>query len=355
MVIAPLLFPLTGAFTVSDRTASVSAAATAAGGRTRLFVASLPRSQKAQETISSAFENIPPSSIDNELSAQNPDPISAKTEFMSEIQSILDDGQGHINKELAACIWTWENDNLNPQHNNPFPASKLKYSTRDGLRLVDSIAREMGEETTDGTRYNDLVQEGVVALMKSMAIWNYDDEGDFESFAIKEIQKSMKRVLRETSDGVGVLKMNIDMLKKSVSDLEKKPDSVKKPQALDEAEKVELPEPCDQIVKPLREALLDENPTPDEIALSDMIRNDISHFLERTLSETELQIVRMRFGLHDEVGTSLGVVSKNLQMDPREVEEIEGKALDKLRTSFSNDYIGAYLDDDDHLETEVSL
>lgn len=330
-----------------------------------------------------------PNNIDNELSAQNPDPRYYNTQspsssayyqsssIMSEMHSILDDGHGHINKELATSIWTWENKNLqhhddtsddNNKHADPFPlASRLKYSTRDGLRLIDAIARKMEQKQpqtqTDTKRYNDLVQEGVITLMKCMVIWDsstHNEDDNFELFASKEIHKAMKRFFLETSDGVGVLKMNIDLLKKGVEELERTKEessttsTTKNRSSSSSSNQVLASEPCDQIVKPLREAVLDENPTPDEIALSEMIRHDIGDFLERTLNKEELNVVEMRFGLGQREGLlGLEDIALHLAMSVSDVEEMEQVALQKLRTAFSNDYLSAYLDCDN--TEEVSL
>jgi RNA polymerase sigma factor (sigma-70 family) len=327
-----------------------------------LNVASLPRMNT--QTSNDVRETHYISSIDDELSAQNPDPkyysssSSSSSSIISEMHSIVDDGHGHINKELATSIWTWENENLDPIESDPFPfASKFNYSTRDGLRLVESIAREM--EQIEGTeleeRHSDLIQEGVVALMKCMVIWKDENqEGEsFEAVATREIRKSMGKCLRETTDGVGVMKMNIDMLKRGLKDLEEEKKGKGKTDSSKGVTNISTEsEPCDQIVKPLSEALLDENPTPDEIALSEMIRNDIGDFLERTLNVEELKVIRMRFGLV-EVGTSLEAIALDLGKSVSDVQDIEHRALIKLRTCFSNDYIGAYLDDD--YDEEVSL
>jgi RNA polymerase sigma factor (sigma-70 family) len=359
-----------------------------------LHIASLPRTNTQTSTDNNSFQQVI-SPIDDELSAQNPDPKyykppssafpsstsalpSASPEYsssiISEIHSILDDGNGHINKELATSIWTWENEHLQPVDSNPFPfASKLNYSTRDGLRLIESIAKEMEAHIVDGNlnieqeeRFNDLVQEGVVSLMKCMVIWDADGNNDghnddFESFATKEISKSMTKFLKQTNDGVGVMKMNLDLLKKSVQDLEKENKrgrgkrTTTATTAMSESsiKKTTSTSTLDEIVKPLlNEAVLDENPTPDEIALSEMIRNDIGDFLERTLNMEELKVIRMKFGL-EEVGISLEDIALDLGISMTDVQNIELEALSKLRTSFSNDYIGAYLDDDN--TEEVSL
>jgi len=321
-------------------------------------------STKQTKTSSTRCYIASSSKIDNELSSTtftSSSSSSSSSTIMSEIHSILDDGHGHINKDLATSIWTWENENLQKHNDNvPFPlASKLKYSTRDGLRLVESIAKEMDEvdsivegDHLGGERYNDLVQEGVVALMKCMVIWDNESgshDDNFESFASREIRKSMRKYLVESSDGVGVMKMNLDLLRNGVTELQREKVRGRTDVAVTMEDKK-----ISQIVQPLREAVLDENPTPDEIALSEMIRDDIVAFLERTLNSEELKVIGMRFGLEEAVvGTSIDDIALTLGKTVVNVQSIEETALKKLRTSFSNDYIGAYLDDDN--TEEVSL
>ncbi len=344
-----------------------------------LKVASIPRSSPKQNNLvedSNIVDiDMELSSIQNDLSSSS---SSSSSTIMQEMHSILDDGHGHINKDLATSIWTWENENLHPMKSNPFPlASKLTYSTRDGLRLVEATATDIMMKKhglsyycrLENNTYNDLVQEGVVALMKSMVDWekkesssddnkNGGDENnhnvsdpnkEFESFAKKQIRKAMTEYVKKTNDDVGVL-MNVLQRRKEEEEKNRKRGTNTNEAA--SAVAAPVSEPCDQIVQPLREAVLDENPTPDEIALSDMIRKDIGAFLERTLNEEELMVIRMRFGL-EEVDTSLKAVSVYLGKSVNNVQEIEYEALKKLRMSFSNDYIGAYLDCDN--TEEVSL
>jgi len=288
------------------------------------------------------------------------------------------------------------------------------------LRLVESIAMaEMERQSNyqnlnlysyggtdkDSIRYNDLVQEGVVSLMKAMVVWDNDSDGDsaksqgqgsgedFESFAAREITKSMKKLLEgslenrkqavATAGAAGVAKGGIADINTNVNtNVNANIDNDNESNENESQSQSSVFVSVDQeIMNPLTKVVLDENPTPDEIALSEMIRHDICDFLERTLNAEELQVIRMRFGLGllerddeeyddknvnvDEKGSSMVVVglgtsstlediAMNLSKSIGEVRDIERGALAKLRTSFSNDYIGAYLDDDDHIE-EVSL
>eukprot|EP00553_Chaetoceros_curvisetus_P001384 CAMPEP_0204624502 /NCGR_PEP_ID=MMETSP0717-20131115/10253_1 /ASSEMBLY_ACC=CAM_ASM_000666 /TAXON_ID=230516 /ORGANISM="Chaetoceros curvisetus" /LENGTH=351 /DNA_ID=CAMNT_0051639909 /DNA_START=108 /DNA_END=1163 /DNA_ORIENTATION=- len=291
------------------------------------------------------------SSIDDELSTIN----KRDDARIIEIHSILDDGEGHINSDLARSIWQWENKHFqNPNEDDPFPAKRLKYSTRDALRLVEDVVQiSNGSGTKE--RYADLIQEGVVALMKCTVLWDEaysslesskeDTTVAFESFARGHIESAVSKALNETTrDNAGSptrIEMNLEMLKKNAKE------------KADEKQDTPSPEPLDKIVQPLSEAVNDENPTPIEIALSDMIRHDIGEFLERQLSNQELKIVRMRFGLEENMEFSTLEMAKVLGLEVPVLLELEREALRKLRISFEDDYIGAYLDDDH--TNEVSL
>jgi RNA polymerase sigma factor (sigma-70 family) len=296
------------------------------------------------------------SKIDDELSSLTNPTIP----HIAELHSILDDGAGHINADLARSIWQWENSHfISNNDDDPYPAKRFKYSTRDGLRLVDEMARSIG----DGRRYPDMVQEGVVALMRCTILWDEEHsakeigevevKASFEKFARKSIEQAMTRVLSESRDNVGErLEVNLDLLKKRGVEQARR---IRMGEGTDESAAVGDPQPHNKIMQPLSQALEDANPTPDEIALSDMIRHDIGDFLERKLSNVELKIVRLRFGLEENIGSSLSTkeIAETLGLDISQVQEHEESALQHLRATFEDDYIGAYLDDDH--ANEVSL
>lgn len=326
---------------------------------TFLKVASLDPQAKPSNTRSS--------SIDDELSSLA-FAINTKDEG---IHSILDDGEGHINSDLARSIWQWENTQLTSTSsqtgsvNDLYPAKRLKYSTRDGLRLVEDIAQVLNDNGR-GTkeRFADLVQEGVVALMKCTVLWdeqqNQQDSSEaeilaFETFARGHIESAMKQAKNKLRDDVSSdlrIKLNLEM-----QEMQKKREQVDQTKAANSKgmsnQSASTTTPHDRIIWPMREAINDENATPVELALSDMIRHDIGEFLERQLSETELKIIRLRFGLEENVQRETVEIARALGLEISVALEMEREALRKLRISFEDDYIGAYLDDDH--ETEVSL
>lgn len=352
----------------------------------------------------------------------------------SSYHSFLDDGHGHINPELAQSIWDWDNEHRLSEEGDigsktKFPAAELKYSTRDGLRLVDKIARDLLPDDSSDLSYSDLVQEGVVALMRAMTTFDpsEDKENMFEAYAKKSIIHEMTKVLTDTSRPINIPSHVYETLvhaKRARDNLRSKYKNKREPTLAEVASRigvaaeklslyqlvsrgalsvestVEIYDPNsnydnpatftdldtyeavtgkeetrlfhsgeedlnteeeedwveqDKIVAPLRDFIADRtNQAPDDFALTDMIRHDVDDFLtSSTLDPQELYIIRMRYGL--DAGKSLPVdnVGRKLGMTADEVTEIELRALQKLRTSFQNSFLGAYLDDDHSEEVTV--
>jgi RNA polymerase sigma factor (sigma-70 family) len=109
----------------------------------------------------------------------------------------LDDGKGHIRGDLATSIYNWDHGH---QPKN-LPHSQL-FSTRDGLRMVDSIAKNLLQNVKNArteTTYSDLVQEGIVALLQAMATYHDDETMSptefFPDYAKRRILQSMTKAL----------------------------------------------------------------------------------------------------------------------------------------------------------------
>ena len=144
------------------------------------------------------------------------------------LESILDDGRGHINSNLASAIYEWEMAQKGSK--NYSDVKKQQFSTRDGLRLVDALARETLSSLSDdsaasvaggrssrksGVSYNDLVQEGIVALLRAMSTYdNYKSHNanssagldtvpkllaTFEEYATQSIRSSFLNFLAHSS------------------------------------------------------------------------------------------------------------------------------------------------------------
>lgn len=341
--------------------------------------------------------------------------------LLGNMHSILDDGQGHINAELARAIWEWENalrlEDEYPTTAIPstrpkaqqYPASQLKFSTRQGLRLIHEIALEVlhldhdpEEGDTDTAQpppnYADLVQEGVVALMSAMAQADVvrippqeeDHTSLFEVQARDAIRNVMVKANQTTRSPRALPSVVFEALnhqdqRRSSSSSSRSSSSRTTTTTTPNAEEEVVLLPMEQeeeentttqslntaLVQPLASLLQQSNPTPDEVALSDMIRHDLDGFLKRTLTPKELAVIRLKFGLELEEngegvdgavvteetscgrGWNVETIGEVMELTREQVVELETNALEKLKACFRQDYIGAYLDDDP--TEEVSL
>ena len=130
---------------------------------------------------------------------------TAALDSIPSLESILADGHGHINSNLAQAIYEWELVHSKGQANKQF-------STRDGLRLVDDLARDILSSLSDddgksGISYADLVQEGMIALMRAMSTYdNYklhtkssSTLSTFEEYTKESIHSSFLHFLAHSS------------------------------------------------------------------------------------------------------------------------------------------------------------
>ena len=143
-------------------------------------------------------------------------PTSSSTsslESIPSLESILDDGNGHINSELASAIYEWETAHTQ----NASGSIKEQFSTRDGLRLVDeqvrvvlnSIMLDDDDDDDNNTplSYNDLVQEGIIALLRAKSTFpNYKKSNTasattttFEQYAKETIHSSFLQFVATSS------------------------------------------------------------------------------------------------------------------------------------------------------------
>lgn len=87
--------------------------------------------------------------------------------------SLLVDSNGNINPELAQRIFKWDQSQRLDQN---LPLYSRGTSTRDGLRWVQEIANQVSATSTipHNQMYEDLIQEGVIALMQAMKNFEAD-------------------------------------------------------------------------------------------------------------------------------------------------------------------------------------
>jgi len=90
-----------------------------------------------------------------------------------------------------------------------------------------------------------------------------------------------------------------------------------------------------------------QEPSPDDLALQEMIRHDVSEFLSGTLSDTEHEVIRSVFGLDTGKQSTLKKTAAQLNMTTEQVSVLLAGGLQKLRESYQKRYVEPYLDNDD--------
>ena len=330
--------------------------------------------------------------------------------------NILEDGQGHINRDLAERIWNWEQDRRKAED-----LPKLDYSVRAGLRLVDSMVEEMSSSDSS----SDLVQEGLTALLDAMSHYRKNEDEDFETYArdhirqrldstmdedvrhplpmaVKSVVQQAKRLMNESKGaslvtiaeelnlpverlqvylrlaqhtGMLSVESTVEILNPLLEDStpayrDQEDWELQQGKLLDDGKSVRRDELVDeyldemiehegddeawvqseQIAGPLGSLIPDmSEPSPDDMILQELIRHDVSSFLDSSLDAKEVSVIRCIFGLDSGRPRSATETSKELGIEAHKVSNVLAGALEKLRKS----YLSKFIDDEDEDEEDI--
>jgi len=300
---------------------------------------------------------------------------------------ILEDDKGHINPELAKLIWRWEKQ----QHLNLGLPEFQNFSTRDGLRWVKDMVDETRNQRANAKQPfplnpDDLIQEGVMALMQALKTFEKQSRPNetFETYAKANIQRALEEYSLERAKGTGAgtgsrrqrqppLSMEntvdiADPLEAEHHYFNQDEWDVREGLVLDNGESIRREEPVEDfldetlqyegedqmwiheqsVAAPLRDSIPEdsqdienmlENPSsPDDLALTDMIMYNVDDFLDKNLDETEAQVIQMRFGLDNDEPMTQRDIAYGLGLTVSQVRKLQKRALEKLRSAFTDRY-----------------
>ncbi|KAL3921702.1 MAG: hypothetical protein SGILL_002609 [Bacillariaceae sp.] len=331
-------------------------------------------------------------------------------------EDILEDHDGKINPELAQRIWKWERQqrlNLDLPDFQSYSTRDgirwVKERVDRTLELASSVSRS--SKNNPGPNHDDLIQEGVIALLQALKTFEHESRPgeSLELFAKTNIQQALESYSLERAKGTGTGSsymvgskkqrrpppLSMESTVEIADPLENESlywnldeYEVREGLVLDNGQSVQREDLVEDfldesmqhegedqmwiqeqsVAAPLRDSIpesprgkdstnLDDmvpnSNSPDDLALVDMILYNVDDFLGTNLDDVEAQVLRERFGLDDGVPKTQKDVSFGLGLTISQVRKHQKRALDKLRSTFTERYASDQASRDDFWEDTV--
>ncbi|MBN1897211.1 MAG: sigma-70 family RNA polymerase sigma factor [Spirochaetes bacterium] len=228
------------------------------------------------------------------------------------------------------------------------------------LPLVIGIARYYSYR---GIGIHDLIQEGNLAVVEACEKYDSDSEKEFSAYVSWWIRKKMSESVMKNNESVKIsrlLKNDIKLFTRAVNELRgallRNPTREELARKLQWEEKkleqimtilkkvVSLDGASGDETKPLRDYLYNpDNLSPDEIVMNNMIKEKMTQIVSK-LSDIEQQVIKMRYGLGENVPYYYDKISSLLKLPVKSIKDIEKKALKKLKFWGKKDNLDDFLD-----------
>ncbi len=254
-----------------------------------------------------------------------------------------------------------QDDKLPPAKQQQYQQIKLQAKdaqtklVQSNVRLVISIAKRYRGQGVD---FMDLIQEGNIGLLTAVDKFNYKLGNRFSTYATWWIRQSMTRVIANHSRTIRIPANKATSIRRLyLAEQELEQAYGRKPTPDELAAKTELPlarvrmllditkpllsleQPAGQEADTELGSFIEDNqiPQPTEAVATKMLGEKIDQLLDY-LSEREMEVLCMRYGLRGNEAHTLKEVGKTFSLSRERIRQIEKSALRKLRQpKVSND------------------
>ena len=236
----------------------------------------------------------------------------------------------------------------------------LEKLVKANLRFVVSVSKQYQNQ---GLSLGDLINEGNLGLIKAAKRFDETRGFKFISYAVWWIRQSILQALAEQSRIVR-LPLNrvgaLNKIGKAYSNLEQEYEREPSAHELAQELDMDISEVSDTLKISGRAISMDapfiqgdenrlidileneEQPSPDQTLMSESLRREIERALS-TLSEREVEVIKLYFGLNKEHSLTLEEIGEKFNLTRERVRQIKEKAIRRLRHASRSKNLRTYL------------